>query len=448
MSQSQAVSQYLGTIAKSVNGGGSDRVVSKSERFELLRIAQRLRYVQGGTPSEQPRVCWCHRNARTDSLPLYRAEDGSNARIGAVTTCGNVWDCPVCSSKIAEERRAEVAAAMRLHCEAGGYAYLMTLTFPHEADQPLAELLERFAAAQRYFRNSRTYKRILRTEKEGREAGEAGSVGFIRGLEVTIGANGWHPHTHELVMCRPGGLGETSQADNGDLAGRLIDELKGEWVRALQKAGLCDGTEVSDAFAHGLNVRGGEYAAEYIAKFGHDSKWGASSELTRAKSKVGAAGMVAGEMHFTPFQLLAWIAGTPDDAWAMAKFREYAAAFEGKRMLVWSVGLKDRYGIRDLSDEELADADRPELPDEHVVGTITPEDLSLIVSRGAMGEFHTVVARHCRPDAENPGHVAQILADYFEELRRRPKVGRGAIQIRRTFSRGRDVVDFSMENAA
>lgn len=79
--------------------------------------------------------------------------------------------------------------------------------------------------------------------------------------------------------------------------------------------------------AHALNVRGGNQAAEYIAKYGRDERWGQSSEMTRHYAKQGAAGERDGLLHFTPFQLLIW-AGSGDE-WATRKFIEYARAIEG-----------------------------------------------------------------------------------------------------------------------
>ena len=449
--QTQAGNTTLGTNAKSLHAAGKaepakggaksrDRVEAKAERFDLQRVAQRLLYKQGAAHQEQHRVCWCYRAPRGEVMGGWVAEDGSNSRLSGVSTCGSVWHCPVCAAKVCEERRAELAYAVAEWCKQGGTVYLVTRTFPHYADDKLAELLEKLASAEQKFRNARAYKSIMARDTENTREGFAGSVGFVRSLEVTIGANGWHPHVHELVFARRGGLGETAEDEAGNLTGGHIETLKGEWVKALGKVGLCDGSQVTDVYGYGLNVRGGEFAAEYVAKFGREATWGASSELTRQHAKVGSAGMVGEFAHVTPFQLLAWVNET-GDAWASAKFREYGEAFSGKRMLVWSQGLRARFQLADLTDEDLADADRPELPTEVMVATITPEDLSLITSRAAMGEFLKVL-RLCRVDT-----AAEILADYFEELRARPPVGRGLIIQRRTFSPGRDEVDYSREAA-
>ena len=58
---------------------------------------------------------------------------------------------------------------------------------------------------------------------------------------------------------------------------------------------------MNDVLEHGLDIRGGQYAAEYIAKFGKEQKWGLSREVTMHAAKTGSDNKGA---H--PFQLLAW----------------------------------------------------------------------------------------------------------------------------------------------
>ena len=71
-----------------------------------------------------------------------------------------------------------------------GYQVVMvTFTFPHKSWQSLGDLLARQADAFKRLRKGRPWD----TMKADR-----GFKGLIRSLEVTHGANGWHPHTHEL----------------------------------------------------------------------------------------------------------------------------------------------------------------------------------------------------------------------------------------------------------
>ena len=56
----------------------------------------------------------------------------------------------------------------------------------------------------------------------------------------------------------------------------------------------------------------------------------------------------------TPFDFLRSILADVSDKQAGVLFVEFAEAFKGKRQLTWSPGLKKRFAIGELSDEELA----------------------------------------------------------------------------------------------
>lgn len=390
-------SNILGISAKSIHLPRNQRlseadraeaaITAKSRRYSLLRTSQSLLYRPDAPAAEQSRVCWCNRSilTRGESVGVFRYDAGTGARLSGVSTCGSAWHCPLCAAKITEARRKELDLAVTAWVKHGGRVELLTLTFPHEADMPLAELMPKFAKALQSFKNSKRYKAITKT---------AGRAGNIRSLETTWGANGWHPHVHELVFLD----GEITDAD--------VDTLSDLWAHALLKAKLATGADLSNMLnkvdtaktgARGciaLTLQDGKYAAEYIAKFGHDSAWGASAEMTKPHSKLGKAGEVGGEDHYTPFQLLAW--AESGDEKAAALFREFAAAFEGKRMLSWSPKLRLLLNgcEKELSDEEIAAHDAPAL-NESRIGDLSQDQFAVLLSRNRLGDFVAYVARCC-----------------------------------------------------
>lgn len=414
---------------------------SRSDRYRLQRVAQSLLYKPGKDQSEQKRVCWCHRSMLGDVVPVYRAVDGSRARFSNLTTCGSVWDCPVCAVKVAEARREELQAAMVSHCRAKGSAYLVTLTFPHESDHEINDLLARFDKARTYFKNCRAFKKILGNKRDKATGnlvsqGSAEVLGIVSSLEVTVSLeNGWHPHLHMLVFAKREGLhevrfdGTLRQAENGDLESPEIDTLKKEWTRLLLKNGLGDASKTTDMLKHGLNVRGGEHAAEYIAKMGRDERWGQSRELTTQHAKIGSAGGPDAQMHFTPFQLLAW--ADNGDGWAMARFREYSDAFQGKRMITWSPRLKRDLALKeeDRTDEEIAAAD---LPEDTRAGELTEEQFTVILTRNAMGDFLRYVAESCC----NAESSQEDIDGYIDALRSLPATHGKLHRLRQAFGGG------------
>jgi hypothetical protein len=409
----------------------SDIAASRTGKYSLQRTAQSLLHDHGKPAHQQHRTCWCHRGVASaaDAVTVYRQTSGDSARLHGVTTCKSVWACPVCSAKICAVRQVELGEAVVTHTKQGGYTWLMTLTFPHERGMPLALLLARFTKAKTHFKNSKTYKRIL-----GKEV----RLGSASSLEVTHGVHGWHPHQHDLVFATPDAFGECSVDDASNKhTSPVIDELKAAWFTSLRKNGLCEQSQMSDVLAHGLDVRGGAKAAEYIAKFGKEQKWGLSREVTMHAAKAG--GKTHGDYNGAhPFQLLAWATG--GDGESAALFREYVEAFEGKRMLTWSKGLKKALtGREEISDEEAADI---ELPEELPVGRIDSEALAVLQSRRLLGNFLAYVATWC---ADPAGAQAEINA-YLEWARTIPRNARGEVKVK-MHSRGFMHVD-QEKNAA
>ena len=121
----------------------------------------------------------------------------------------------------------------------------------------------------------------------------------------------------------------------------------------LPKAGLG-----SPSFQHGIDLRDGSFANNYVAK------WGLEDEMTKGHIKKGKAG---GE---TPFDLLRAVLADKEDKQAAALFAEFAKAFKGKRQLSWSNGLKAKFNLVEKNDEELA----AELEDSaELLGLLTPD---------------------------------------------------------------------------
>ena len=383
-------------------------------RYALMRTAQGLLWKKGNEWKEQARTCWCCRSMKREagSVSVYRNEDGSGSSLTGLNRCGNIWTCPVCAAKVAETRRAELSAALVAHLGNGGAAYLLTLTFPHEADHQMSELLEKFTNARQRLQNSRKWKEVMK---------QAGRIGSVASLEVTISQeHGWHPHLHLLIFANVQGFGEGEAInEQGDLLSVAISDLKTAWVNILLKTGLGDHRKINDMLDHALNVRGGNQAAEYIAKYGRDERWGQSSEMTRHYAKQGASGERDGLLHFTPFQLLTW-AGNGDE-WAIRKFIEYSTAIEGKRAVTWSPGLKKALAVLDdRTDEEIA-ADDAVMPEQIHVGDLHQEQYQTLFRHNRLPDFIRYVADSAR--------CQEDLDDYVNAIKMTPATHSGAVVI-------------------
>ena len=288
----------------------------RAERWALKSMANRL------LPRDH-RTTKCHRwRVPKLEIQVLRGGEHSRAFYHGLQVCSSVWCCPVCASKISERRRVELAAAIATAQAMGWRVYLLTLTVPHGLGDDVAVMLDQMTKA---------WSRLNQGKSGEKLRSAIGLQGTVRALEVTHGANGFHPHFHALLFLDCELTPEDVQAI-----------VSPRWQTVAVRAGL---PRPSDA--HGCRVDGGEKAAAYVAK---GSGWGLESELTKGHQKRGKQG------SRTPWDLLR--DALDGDRAAGALFRVYAEAFHGRRQLYWSNGLKKRLAVADFSDEEIAN--RPE----------------------------------------------------------------------------------------
>lgn len=308
-----------------------DAMGLRVQRFALQSV------VKGLMGSSRTAKClrWRIKDA---TVKVWKSHEYRTASYTGLQTCGSVWACPVCAAKVAERRRAEIIAAMAAHKAAGGGVFLLTLTAPHQRGDCIVDLLAKHGQALRRFWSLKAVRNVL---------ADMGNVGQIRAAEVTHGRrsefnNGWHPHHHVLLFV--GGV--VDEATRKDWAVRLYLE----WAKCCEVFGLG-----VPSFAHGLKLDDGSKASAYV------SKWGLEDEMTKGHTKKASKGE-------TPFDFLRAVLADASDKEAGRLFVEFAEAFKGKRQLTWSPGLKRRFGIGEVSDEELA-AKQDDLA--RLLGTLT-----------------------------------------------------------------------------
>lgn len=305
-------------------GGSVLVLLTKSRAAENLEVVDRraIRYKMQSAakyilPNHRVGICTRNQIEQYGNVDVWKHRKTQRAFYGGLMACGSVWVCPICAARISEKRQKEVRKAMIMHTAQGGVVGMMTLTFAHSRADKLSEILKKMYDALDHMRRQRAYRVIAK---------RLGLIGTIRVTEVTYGENGWHPHLHILMLM--GSLDpweyETYQ-----------EQLFRIWRDALQKLGL---TATED---YGLKFEGAEHADGYV------TKWGAEHELTKAVQKKGK------KSSLTPFDLLRALAVDGDTEY-IPKFREYARSMQGKRQLVWSRGIKQRFEIEDKSDEQLA----------------------------------------------------------------------------------------------
>lgn len=322
------------------------------------------------------RVCNClkRRIDKHKQREVKYNEERKKAHWSNVQRCGSIWTCPVCAKQISEKRRNELKIGLDRWRSQGGYAYLMTLTFSHTADQPLSFLL----ASQR-----KAIKRFYETTKVREIFKRIGLVNKIKALEITYGQNGWHPHNHVLLLSdKYLGISAFVEAEK---------ELAELWIKACVKSGLN-----APSMKYGLDLRDGSYAEKYV------SKWGLEQELTKGSVKKGRQG------SYSTFDLLQL---SLDDVEIFGKlpsklYQEFAIATKGSRQLEWGRGLKSMLLIEEKTDEELAQE-----TEENAITLTTVEDLtfSLLCKYQKRAEYLSAIENDWENGCFGSGEVERLI---------------------------------------
>jgi hypothetical protein len=274
----------------------------------------------------------CRLVPTSDLVAVEKRADRAN--YSGLQTCGSRFTCPMCGPKIAAERAVEIAAALSSHTLNGGRVLLVTLTMRHSRAQRLAGLLDGLGDAWAAIRQDKRFRRLY----------GAHGVGWIKRLDVTHGANGWHPHLHVLVFVD----GAMTEFDAHELGAAMFTP----WARRLVKLGLAAPTKRS-----GIDVKllalgeAHEAVSSYVAatEYAAAGPMGAALELASASTKRARAG------NRTAMQLLADVVrfGLAGDH---GLWREYEQATRRRAQILWSNGLRDLLigDLDELTDEEAA----------------------------------------------------------------------------------------------
>lgn len=297
----------------------------------------------------------CGHHAITDSgVGIRHSVDASGKRtagFSGLASCGSVWACAVCNHKIASERAAEVATAVRTweSSAEGRYVAMVTLTMRHSLDQALRYLWDSLGYAWskttsgRQWADEQAVNGSIPLTLKQQMTGQT-RIPWIRFVEVTYGENGWHVHVHSLLF-----LEDSGDGGQHDQIGR---RMFNRWSAALVRRGLV----APDKYMGGLDVKrfspGAEDVSKYLTKstFDHASK--AGWEVAGGAMKVGK------RKGRTPFQILASVVSTVDgdDALAeLALWREWEQGSRGRRQVAWARGFRDWLALEDeKTDEEIA----------------------------------------------------------------------------------------------
>lgn len=354
-----------GKAPKETQKQADKRRRTRAERFSMLSVARDVLFSHARAQgyeyaNKMHRTTGCHFLPR-GSVSVLKSTEYDRAFYAGLTTCGSVWSCPVCAAKIQERRRQEIVKAVEWAWDdfkdtstARLQPMMVTLTFPHRYWHKVEDLLKQQAVALNKLRAGKPWQKIK---------AEMGYQGMIRSLEITHGKNGWHPHTHELWFVDP-----------NLTAAEAKKKITARWRSACQRAGLLDSGDTGFD-EHAVHVKPWCKDSDYLAKQDDSRNWGVDREVAKGTAKSGK-----GTVH--PFGLLQRYLDT-GEAKCADSFVEYSMAIRGRRQIYWSQGLKEAVGLKDQTDEELAEEQREEAS---VLGMLTIKDWRAIRRRNAQAK--------------------------------------------------------------
>ncbi len=335
---------------------------NRIKRYILLRNGRKI-FLNYATETKI-RTCDLHKLSRTINCKYALSAgyenvevhcDNKTAYYVGLQTCGSVWTCPICAARVAEVRRKEIEQAVGNAYSKGFQSVMVTLTFPHTKKISLKELLNKQSLALKYFRSGNAWTCFKN---------KIDFQGLVRALELTYGANGWHPHTHELWFVAP----TLKEKD-------IKKFITKRWINCLEKAGLISNLRdkiTNDALnKRSVDIKMSCKSSDYLSK-NDNLNWGIDRELAKAANKGKSKGL-----H--PFELLEVITEEHSKL-----FIEYAQAMKGKSQLFWSHGLKEKLEVSDVTDEEICE-EKENLDDEEKLFDreiyFTDEEWEVIVKR-------------------------------------------------------------------
>lgn len=318
-------------------GEKTDFAQSSKEKENRLARWKRQEIARALIPSF--RVSKCCRVQVSDVVQVLRSKQYHSAHYGKLSTCASVWVCPICSSKITERKRAEIASALSSELGKHYSKFIVTTTLQHKSEDKTEVLIQGLKAGKRQFTSGWWYQNFKAKWK---------IAGTIYGTEFTYGQKtGCHAHGHDLIFSE---LPRLSAQD----VQSIRDEYSARFVEVMDNLGFYVSAE------HGVAVESSNDAgALYVAKMGLEVKqvksdqWGADWEMAKGSLKVSKGD------RFTPFELLdlSKTGNGFDGAWAEEKFKEYAYATKKITQLRWSPGLRSVLGLGvEMSDDDIAAA--------------------------------------------------------------------------------------------
>lgn len=348
--------------ATGANDTVSNRHKKRSREFKFLGHAQKLMIENNITAprSDNPhrtRLCHAVRAYGEDfvTIDINQDESKSEARISSVQTCGCVWTCPVCVSRVMVEKGEMVRKALAWADASNLVPVMVTLTASHNRGTLLREFRDNFKSAYQLFTNRRKWRIFKKL---------MGVLHHISNVEVTHGIHGWHYHKHMLLFLDKTVLSQANPYD------KIQTLLSGDWLECLEKKGLTGLDGIALKVSTHANI--GEH---YLSKLGLETVDGdLAYEITGQGNKESR----------TVFDLLRH--SYYGDIEATALYLEFAREMTGENFITCSHGLRD---LLDKFEEPDQEQNEPKAQDTFEEFMVIPSRYWYVVKKAKI--YHEVL---------------------------------------------------------
>ena len=341
--------------------------------------------------------------------------------------CNSASACVVCSSRIATARGKWLADTFESAIDKGFTISMLTLTVPHKKGDSLESLLLAMEASYTNVQGTLAYKdmRLLH------------NAYFVRSLEVTYGANGWHPHYHVAIIHKPGVHWDIRRKEIEDAWCKNIQrdrtitkKVKKDGVTHIQKIEISGLRAPKEQIAvHILENATNAQRAEYLTKLSGIS----SLEFTNSKGKSAKSGANLNIWQIHGLATMGWekarkvrprahkerymyngdvieankldrleekFALDEETSRYIQLWNEYEQAMTGKKIISVSRGMADVFGVAWLTDQSIAEDEfsaTSQMPisynspilEPEFVGAISTNIWKQVVSRKLVRELRT-----------------------------------------------------------
>lgn len=275
----------------------------------------------------------------TGGKPTISITTSGKPIIGNVQRCKNKI-CPSCADYMYRVKRYEIWRALDYYHSLGYTAYMLTLTQPHNIHTQLAQAITTHHDALSNLRRGRGWQRIKQA---------LAIDASITGHETTYGAQGWHYHTHIILLC--------GARMDADALGGMDDVILERWIDSYLAA-------CGDEIAH-PDWTAGKMRAACAAHITTD--FDSSSYLVKTLQPPSIA--MIGCAEKTPFQLA--LEGDKK------RYLDFSYSVRGRDLVRFSPGLKRKIGL---------DNAKPEIKQTLTLSRVmTPKEAAVIRRMDARG---------------------------------------------------------------